>query len=175
MPVRKIRAWWDRQCNWEYYATLDFVRRTVPAHQIYTVGADGQLTNGRKESPAVQQKPAAPNRTAAQRISALEQQVALQRVAIAALSSDGDHRLMAETAETGPIKSILLNHSAITRRATLTMTQQGGTIQSIEMPNVRAAEVKVTTAQPSGDWLALQNPPWVLPEKRVMTITLELQ
>lgn len=37
---RKITTWWDRKVNWEYYATLDFIERTVPPEQIAIISVD---------------------------------------------------------------------------------------------------------------------------------------
>ena len=38
--IAELRYKWDRWYNWEYYATMEFVQRTVPPHQIYYIGED---------------------------------------------------------------------------------------------------------------------------------------
>lgn len=109
---------------------------------------------------------------ASRREFALEQHVQLLRVALAARG--GDSLLTGADmgpVETGPVQSILLNHSMLTHRAEMTLTQPGGVIQTWEMPNVRFAEVKLTNDAPDAPFLSQD---YVLAQKRTLTITLEL-
>lgn len=39
--LRKFRIWWDKQVNWEYYATLDMIKRlNIPEDQIFIIKED---------------------------------------------------------------------------------------------------------------------------------------
>ena len=111
---------------------------------------------------------------AAKREFALEQQVQLLRIALAARG--GDNLLTGldmGPVETGPVQSILLNHSAVTRHAEMTLTQPNGVIVTMEMPNVKFAEVKVRSAVPESAWPS-ERQMYLTAPKRTLTITLEL-
>ncbi len=111
---------------------------------------------------------------AAKREFALQQHVQLLRVALAARG--GDNLLTGldmGPVETGPVQSILLNHSAVTRHAEMTLTQPNGVIVTMELPNVRFAEVKVRSAVPESAWPS-ERQMYLTAPKRTLTITLEL-
>ena len=112
---------------------------------------------------------------ASRREFALQQHVQLLQAALAARG--GDNLLTGldmGPVETGPVQSILLNHSAVTRHAEMTLTQPGGVIQTVEMPNVQFAEVKVSTVAPESSWPS-ERQMYLTASKRTLTITLELR
>jgi hypothetical protein len=109
---------------------------------------------------------------AAKREYALEQHLQLLRVALAARG--GDNLLTGldmGPVETGPVQSIMLNHSALTHHGEMTVTQPNGVIVTMELPNVRFAEVKLANSLPDAP---LFRQDYVLPKSRTLTITLEL-
>ncbi len=111
---------------------------------------------------------------AAKRQYTLEQHVHLLRVALAARG--GDHLLTGldmGAVESGPVQSILLTHSAVTRHAEMTLTQPNGVIVTWEMPTVKLAQVKAALATPEGP-LAARRMPFLVSPRRTVTITLEL-
>jgi hypothetical protein len=111
---------------------------------------------------------------ASRREFALQQHVQLLRVALAARG--GDNLLTGldmGPVETGPVQSILLNHSTVTHHAEMTLTQPGGVIQTVEMSNVQFAEVKVSTVAPESSWPS-ERQMYLTASKRTLTITLEL-
>ena len=111
---------------------------------------------------------------AAKRGFALEQHLQLLRAALAACG--GDNLLTGldmGPVETGPVQSVLLNHSTATRHAEMTLTQPNGVIVTMEMPNVKFAEVKVRSAVPESAWPS-ERQMYLTAPKRTLTITLEL-
>jgi hypothetical protein len=111
---------------------------------------------------------------AAKREFALQQHLQLLRVALAACG--GDNLLTGldmGPVETGPVQSILLNHSTLTRHAEMTLTQPNGVIVTMELPNVKFAEVKVRSAVPESAWPS-ERQMYLTAPGRTLTITLEL-
>lgn len=39
---RRLRIWWDHKVNWEYYATLELIERTVPPEQRFYMTEKGK-------------------------------------------------------------------------------------------------------------------------------------